>query len=68
MADYTRNEVTEKRIVYRLRTPTNWTEVSKVLAACQQDLSARTHYDDLVTVDVGDDEIRFSFDASLVSR
>jgi hypothetical protein len=67
VAEYTRTEETTSRIVYTLRTPTNWVEVSKVLLACQQDLSAGTRYDDLVTVDVGDDEIRFSFDASLVS-
>lgn len=47
--------------VYTLLTPTNWVEVGKALSIIRQHVkdAGRTEWDDLVTVEVGDDEIRF---------
>lgn len=58
MADYTSFTEVETRQVFVLKTPTNWVEVSKVLNALSHEVGDDT-YDDAVTVDVGDSEIRF---------
>ena len=64
MADYTRRDETKTRRIYTLPSPTNWTEVSKVLAALQQDPDCQKlgEWDDIVKVEAWDDEIRFSFE------
>lgn len=63
MADFTYKVETTTRAVYALPSPTNTTEVAKVLAEITQDLQRRhlTYFDDTVTVQAWDDEIRFSF-------
>ena len=63
MADYTSRTVTTTRKEYELRSPTNWAEVGKVIAAIEQDLSGRRTYDDDVTVEARDDVIVFSYEA-----
>jgi len=64
MATYTSFEVVERRKVYSLPSPTNGTEVSKVISAIGQELDTRglKYYDDTIRVEAWDDEIRFSFD------
>ena len=62
MADYTQRDETTTRRIYSLPSPTNWVEVSKVLAAIRKDDDLTSDYDDAVTVEAWDDEIRFSFE------
>lgn len=59
MADYTFWTEIETRTVYSLTTPTNWVEISKVLAALQRE-AKDDRYDDAVIVTTFDDEIRFT--------
>lgn len=64
MADHTSYVETTVRVVYRLPSPTNWTEVGKVESAIRQDMVDRgvdPKWDDAVTVEAGDDEILFWF-------
>jgi hypothetical protein len=63
MADATRRDEVTRRRIYTLHSPTNWVEVSKTLSWVKQDLEALgiKEYDDTVTVEAWDDEIRFSF-------
>jgi hypothetical protein len=64
MADMTQWDETTIRRIYSLKSPTNWVEVSKVLATLRQDEDrmALGDFDDIVTVEAWDDEIRFSFE------
>jgi hypothetical protein len=62
MADYTQRDETKTRRIYSLPSPTNWAEVAKVLNALRQDADLKSDYDDAVTVEAWDDEIRFSFE------
>ncbi len=64
MADWTSRIVTTVRKEYTLPSPTNWTEVGKVLAAIRSDLSAERTYDDTVRVEARDDEIVFWFEVT----
>lgn len=64
MADYTSFVETTARKVYVLPSPTNAVEVDKVISALEHDLSSRgiKNFDDTVTVEALDDEIRFSYE------
>jgi len=64
MADMTQWDETTTRRIYSLKSPTNWVEVSKVLATLSQDKDRKAlgDFDDIVTVEAWDDEIRFSFE------
>jgi len=67
MARYERREVTTVTVEYTLKTPTNWVEVSKLLAGIRQDMIADgidVDWDNIVTVDVGDDTIIFTYEKS----
>lgn len=64
MADYEKGQEVVTRVRYRLRTPTNAVEVSKMItAAAQERANQLGHHnashlsDDALTVDVRDDEI-----------
>ena len=61
MATYNRRKEvqTTERIVYKLPNPANWTEVEKVLAACERDLENQRCYDDSVKVEADEDSIKF---------
>lgn len=63
MADHTRHDESVTRRYYVLPSPTNVTEVSKVLSAITHDLAdlGIDYFDDTVRVEAWDDEIRFSF-------
>lgn len=62
MADWERHEETTKRVIYSLPSPTNWAEVAKVVAAIRSDLGEeKSRWDDVVTVEAWDDQIRFSY-------
>lgn len=62
MADFSRREVPQKvRVEYTLESPTNWVEVTKVLAVLRQE-STPLGYDDSVHVEARDDEIVFWFE------
>ena len=54
---------TTHRLVYTTPNPTDWREVQSALHQIREDLITRgvdTNWDDLVTVEACDDEIRFS--------
>lgn len=64
MADYTMGSETVTRIVYRLATPTNATELDKMVHAAAREYAEKAGVhstsvvpDDALTVDVRDDEI-----------
>jgi hypothetical protein len=63
MSEVTRKDETTTRRIYSIPSPTNWTEVSKALAWIRQDVEASglSEFDDTVTVEAWDDEIRFWF-------
>lgn len=62
MADMTIHDETTTRRFYVLHSPTNWVEVSKVLAVLQQDPDLTSDSDDAVLVEAWGDEIRFTFE------
>lgn len=61
MADYTRATETAERIVYRLTLPTNATEVAKAINAAEKLIEDHraSMYDDAITVEADEEEIRF---------
>lgn len=62
---------TKTRAVYTLPSPTNWAEVGKTLAVIRADMEAAgidTSWDDIVTVEAADEEIRFSYEVEESSR
>lgn len=62
MADFTQHDQTTTKRIYALPSPTNWAEVGKVLAVIRQDKDLPPgEWDDTVTVEAWDEEIRFSF-------
>lgn len=63
MADYTFYDVTSVRREYVLRSPSNWSEVSKVIAALEQEITEGDS-DDRVTVEAKGDEIVFWYEKS----
>lgn len=58
MADYVKRVKTKVIYEYTLRTPTNWVEISKVLAGIKQDSPTSTS-DDAWLVRTTDEEIIF---------
>lgn len=69
MASFTRREKKISRVEYALTTPTNWAEIGKVLAALRSELPPElAQWDDTVTVNVGDDEIVFTYDTEVEIR
>lgn len=65
MADYDRRMVTTATVEYGLKTPTNAVEISKVLAGLRQEIPDEQLFDDTVTVTTRDEEIVFSYVASV---
>ena len=62
MTDYTSRTVTKTRKEYALKSPTNWAEAEKVLAAIKRDLSDRKTWDYTVQIEARDDAIVFWFE------
>lgn len=74
MADFSTRTEIHTRKVWFLKTPTNWTEVGKVISDISQtlrDTPNLTHlldFDDTVKVETDDEEIRFVVDLGTVTR
>jgi hypothetical protein len=64
MPDYESRTVTTTRQEYALRSPSNWAEVEKVLAAVKRDLSGRRTFDNDVTAEARDGEIVFWYEVA----
>jgi hypothetical protein len=72
MADFTRREVTTRRVEFVLPSPTNWAEVGKVLSAIHHELQPfdpenprePLPADDAVQVKAWDDEIVFWYEVA----
>ena len=63
MAEYLRREVTPPvRVVYTLPTPSNWTEIAKLMSSIRAELADGETFDDTVTVESDDEELRFWFE------
>lgn len=69
MAEHWRRTRTVKTVEYVLHQPTNWAEVTKVLAALDNELPAgRRSADSTVTVTATETEIIFSYKDDEVTK
>lgn len=68
MADFLRREVTITWVEYELKTPTEWVEVQKVLAALNNDLAGIKTWSDTVEVLSDDEKIVFRYDKAVLNR
>lgn len=63
MSNYTKRRVTNTRVEYVLKSPTNWVDITKVFSAIDNDFTKLNlrNFDDSVRVESRDDEIVFSY-------
>jgi hypothetical protein len=71
MAEFTRREVTQRRVEYRLRSDVPCGELVKAIHVARREVETlypeRAGYDDAVTVTVDDDEIVLFFNCETMS-